>query len=397
MTKDMFLSSIDIGTSRLRAAMAHVDRTGKVQILGIGSARTPRLGIAMSSIGMWARYTFDFEECRESFRDAIKQVEKASGIKLKRACVGISSCGESISGYDPTISPFPQRGRRIHPSDLQVVFHGMLQTTGLNPDIFSQVHGFNLKYEMHLAIATMFYIQNAIRCMVDLGVRPEQYVRRPLATCVAALKPEEKKSGSVLVDVGDKATDIAAFSGGKLQEVVTLEVGGFDITKNIAVSMNLPYAIAEDLKKRHGMAAIAGQEKTSRISPEPITGEGNGVDLPRLNEIITAETVRILKHIKARMEFDRKPDVVVLTGGTANLPGIMPLAEQVFCLPVRIGVPDISVDLNKNFFTPEYTTIVGLILWYSGYLRRRDTPSFKQNFTSRLVGKLRDFITDENS
>lgn len=397
MISGKILSSIDIGTSRLRAAMAHVDRTGKVQILGIGSVPAPWMGIGTSSTGLWYCSIFNYNECRESFRDAIRQVEEVSGIRMKRACVSISSCGEPISGYDPSLSPFPRDGRKVHRNDLRLIFHCMLKESGLNPDIFKQVHGFNLDYQMHLAIAAMFYVQNVVRCMVDLGVRPEQYVRRPLATCVAALKPEEKESGSVLVDIGDRATDIVTFKSGRLQEVVTLAVGGFDITKNIAVSMNLPYAIAEGLKKRHGMAAIASQKRTSRISPEPIPGDGNGVDLPRLNEIITAETVRILKHVKARMEFERKPNFVVLTGGTANLPGIASLAEQVLCLPVRIGLPDSSIGLQRTFLAPEYTTIVGLILWYSDYLRESATPSFRENIARRFGVALRDFINDENS
>jgi cell division protein FtsA len=397
MIKDTILSSIDIGTSRLRAAMAHVDRTGKVQMLGIGSVPAPWMGIGTSSTGLWYRSIFDYNECRESFRDAIRQVEEASGIKMNRACVSISSCGEPISDNDPSMSPSPQLGRKVHPSDLQVIFHGMLQTTGLNPNIFRQVHGFNLDYQMHLAIAAMFYVQNAVRCMVDLGVKPEHYVRRPLATSMATLEPEEKESGSILVDMGDRATDIVTFKSGRLQEVVTLAVGGFDITKNIAVSMNLSCEIADDLKKRHGMAAIAGQKRTSRISPEPIPGDGNGVDLPRLNEIITAETVRILKHIKARMEFDRKPNIVVLTGGVANLLGIAPLAEQVLCLPVRIGLPDCSLGLQRTFLAPEYTTIVGLIFWYSDYLRESATPSFRENIARRFGVALRDLINSENS
>lgn len=381
--KDRVLSAIDIGTSKICAALACLDNEGKVRFLGIGTAFPD---------GLWRGVIIDINKVAESLRAAIRQAEKASGIRMTRACVGIGSYPESYHEPNST-SGLPRRYTRLRlrPEDGKCILYSDRNYS----DLLHRMHGFLLDDEMGIVTASVANIKNADKCLREIGIEPEHFVHRPLATSMAVLKPNEKKAHVAMVDIRGSATDVAIFKDGALWQTCTLRAGGSDITKDIvAASPGLSWEVAEELKKGFGRIVMPGVygEITAKDSFQ-IDESKYGLPSSRLNEIITAAAKEILEVTKTELSCDNQISSIILTGSTSNLPGIMALAREMFSLPVRIGIPSGVYDLPNTFMAPEYTTITGLLLWNAGHLAKNSACKVPQRvIRMELKGPLR-FIT----
>jgi len=174
--------------------------------------------------------------------------------------------------------------------------------------------------------------------------------------------------GVAVVDIGGGTTDLAIYVEGSVWGTLVREVGGNNITKDIAFVLRTPLATAEDAKVRyaHAVPSAVGQEEIIEIRT---FGEENltTISRQRLCQVVAArlEDVfeRVAREVK-RSGFDGLlPAGVVLTGGTANLMGIRDIAARVLQLPVRVGLPRRLHGLIETISNPAYATSVGLLLW----------------------------------
>jgi len=236
--------------------------------------------------------------------------------------------------------------------------------------------GYRLEVEAHIVTGAVTAIQNLIKCIQRAGVEIDDLVLQPLASSEAVLTPAEKDMGVMLVDCGGGTTDVAIFIDGSIWHTVVLPVGGNHITNDIAIVLRTPFDVAEYLKIRHGQARpnpvpegeVGPQGVEDQIEVESFIGsKKRAVSRTLLHRVIEARVHEIFQMLRAevrRVGYDGLlPAGMVLSGGTALLPGIDEVARDVLNMPVRIGIPGSLGGLSDAIDTPAYATCVGLVRW----------------------------------
>jgi cell division protein FtsA len=227
------------------------------------------------------------------------------------------------------------------------------------------MHGFRLDVETHVITAAVTSIQNLIKTIRSLRIDIEDLVLEPLASSEAVLTEDERQIGVVMADIGGGTTDVAVFKDGSIWHTSILPVAGYQLTRDVAIGLGLPFEIAEEMKKNYGsvMPVYEGQNDT----PSPISKDGHGVNYQDLCDIIRARVEEILKLIVLEMPNSNYEELIpaglVLTGGSSNLAGIATLGQETLNFPVRVGVPSNMGGIGDVLEDPAYATSVGLVLW----------------------------------
>jgi cell division protein FtsA len=254
--------------------------------------------------------------------------------------------------------------------------------------------GVRLEVEVHLVTGAATSVQNVIRSVNRAGLAVQDIVLEPLACSEAVVSAEEKELGILLIDLGGGTTDAALFRDGAIWYTGILPIGGDHISNDIAVGLRTPTAEAEDLKKRSGCAltALVREDETIDV---PSVGGRKPRQLSRqiLSEIIQPRVEEIFTLVArdvARAGFqDVAAAGVVVTGGTSIMQGVPELAEQIFDLPVRRGVPTEVAGLADVVRSPIYSTAVGLAR-YGARSHRGVAPEASEG---TLVTRVRDWLS----
>jgi cell division protein FtsA len=253
------------------------------------------------------------------------------------------------------------------------------------------MHGFRLDVETHIITAAVTSVQNLIKCVRRVGIDIEELVLEPLASAEAVLSEDERQVGVLLADIGGGTTDIAIFREGSIWHTAVLPVAGYQVTRDIAIGLGLPFEVAEEMKKKYGSVAPVFEGKSGSNN---LLTNGHGVSHRDLCDIIRARVEEILRLIVLEMpnsEYEKLiPDGIVLTGGSSNLAGIEALGRNTLQLPVRVGVPSNIYGISDTLHDPAYATGVGLVLWGA---KHKGTQAWKQHsglwrFVSRIFSLL---------
>jgi cell division protein FtsA len=227
------------------------------------------------------------------------------------------------------------------------------------------MHGFRLDVETHVITAAVTSIQNLVKCIRSIGIDIEDLVLEPLASSEAILTEDEKQVGVILADIGGGTTDVAVFKDGSIWHTSILPVAGYQLTRDIAIGLGLPFDVSEEMKKKYGsvMPVYEGKSESGAISQD-----GHGVSYQDLCDIIRARVEEIMRLILLEMpngEYETLvPAGLVLTGGSSNLSGMAVLGREVLRLPVRVGTPNNNISgIADVLHDPAYATSVGLLLW----------------------------------
>lgn len=411
---------IDVGTTKVVTLVGESGPDDQVNILGVGL--TP-------SKGMKKGIVVNVEDAVTSIVASVEKAERLSGYRIGSAYVGLAG-GHIHSINSRGVVAIPRADREITPPDLsraldaaraiaiptqREVLHviprsyivdgqeGIRDPVGLS--------GFRLEVEAHIVTGAVTAIQNLIKCIQRAGVEIDDLVLQPLASSEAVLSKAEKEMGAMLVDCGGGTTDVAIFIDGSIWHSVVLPVGGNHITNDIAIVLRTPFDVAEYLKIRHGQArSAATAEEGGPEMPGPqddeihvehfVGGKKRSISRTLLHQVIEARVEEIFRMLRAevrRVGYDGLlPAGVVLTGGTALLPGIEEVARNVLNLPVRVGIPVRLGGLADAIDSPAYATSVGLVRWG---LKRGGAPPFlvpeAQGWTrvyNRFKSWLREFL-----
>jgi cell division protein FtsA len=238
------------------------------------------------------------------------------------------------------------------------------------------MHGFRLDVETHIITAAVASIQNLTQCIRSLGIEIDDLILESLASGEAALTPEERENGVILADIGGGTTDVAVFKDNSVFHTSVVPVAGYQITRDISIGLKLPFEIAEEIKIKYGnVIPVADEGTTSKA----LTQSGHNVSHRELCEIIRMRVEELLRLIMLGLSSAEGAKLVpagmVLTGGSANLPGISELATQVTRLPVRVGTPHHLYSVSDSLCDPAYATSVGLLLWK---LKNEDTTDLPE-------------------
>ncbi len=393
MAKNEVVAAIDVGTTKICSIIANVGYGDGLQVLGVGV--TPSRGLHKSLV-------VNISEAKQSIRQSVKKAEQASGLKMDTAYVGVT--GRHIGSLNNRgVVAISRSDRLVRPDDLKRVLQ-TARTVAVPSDrkllhviprgyaLDGQVgvknpvgmHGFRLDVETHVITAAVASVQNLVKCIRGVGVDIEDLILEPLASGEAVLRPDEMEAGVILADVGGGTTDIAIFKEGSIWHTSILPVAGYQITRDIAIGLGLPFEVAEEMKKRYGsvMPIYNGREE------EPTTlkvENGYSVSHQDLSEVIRARVEEILKLVALEIPgtnyAKEVPCGLVLTGGSSNLLGIETLGQEVLGLPVRVGVPTGVYGIADILPDPAYATSVGLLLWGT---RRHEG---EQGWRSRGLGQ----------
>jgi len=382
MRKRTTLAAIDVGTTKICTTIAEAN-DGDVRVAGVGI--TP-------STGLHKGLVVNINDARESIRDSVSKAEQASGYRVESAYVGVT--GRHVSSLNNRgVVAITRNDRLVRPDDLRRVLQNAQSVRVPNDRKLLHIiprsyavdgqagvknpvgmHGFRLDVETHVITAAIASVQNLVKCIRGIGVDIEDLVLEPLASSEAILTEDEKQVGVVLADIGGGTTDIAVFKDGSIWHTAILPVAGYQLTRDIAIGLGLPFDVAEEMKKRYGsvMPVYEGQSETT----SPIAEDGHGASYQDLCDIIRARVEEILRLILLelpRAEYESLvPAGLVLTGGSSNLSGMDALGRDILRLPVRVGTPSSVFGITDALRDPAYATSVGLLLWGAKHEGRSD-------------------------
>jgi cell division protein FtsA len=368
------ISCIDVGTTKVCSIMANVGQGGDLQVLGVGVTHTK---------GLHKGLVVNITEAKESIRASVRRAEQASGLKMESVYVGVT--GRHITSLNKKGVVSISRGDRlVRPDDLKRVLrsartysipndrrllHVIPRSYALDGQVGVKnpvgMHGFRLDVETHVITAAVSSVQNLVKCIRGANLEIEDLVLEPLASAEAVLRPDERDAGVILADIGGGTTDIAIFKNGSIWHTAILPVAGYQITRDIAIGLGLPFDVAEQMKRKYGSVlplCDGADDEATTMGME----NGYGVSYQDLNDIVRARVEEIMKLIALELPPDYVKEVpagMVLTGGCANLRGIEALGQEVLELPVRVGVPTGVYGIADILPDPAYATGVGLLLW----------------------------------
>ena len=369
---------LDIGTTKTCAVVA-VDGPNGLEIVGVGEA---------PSLGMRKGVVVDLEETIKSIEAATEKAERMAGMHVGDVFVGITGdhirstnnrAVVAVSGDDREVSPVDVRrvvdaSKIINlPADRQII-HALPRyftvdgQEGVDDPV--GMAGGRLEVDTHLITGGTTFITNVLKCVHRAGLEAAGLVFEPLASSAATLLQEEKQVGVVLLDIGGGTTDIAVFSLGSAIFTATIPVGGNILTNDISLGLKTTLAEAEDVKKRLGAAVRdAGAEETfavrtldGRSTKEHTTAQLRAIVVPRALETLRMAKQKIVDNVPRDLVLGE----VVMTGGGSQLPHLEKIAEDVFGLPVRVGLPNSVGGLTDAMTQPQYATAIGLVLFGAG-------------------------------
>ena len=227
--------------------------------------------------------------------------------------------------------------------------------------------GLRLEVQVHIVTGAVSAAQNIVKCVRRCGLEVNDLILQPLASSLAVLTEDEKELGVALIDIGGGTTDIAIYCQGSIRHTAVIPIAGDQITNDIAMALRTPTLEAEDLKIQHG---IARQEMADPNIMIEVAGVGDREPRPMSKQALAAvieprveELFILVRDVMRESGYEELvASGIVLTGGSALMPGMVELAEQVFLRPARIGVPEYRGHLHEVLRSPRFSTSIGLLL-----------------------------------
>ncbi len=376
---------LDIGTTKICAIVAERSGDG-IDVIGIGSH---------PSKGLRKGVVIDIEATVDSIRKAVDEAELMAGCEINACYAGIA--GGHIEARNE-IGMIAIKDREVRSVDLKRVIE-QAQAIAIPADrevihVIPQEYeidgqdgikhpvgmaGVRLIAKVHIVTAAVTSAQNIIKCCNKAGLNVIDIVLEPLASAEAVLAPDEKELGVALIDLGGGTTDLAVFQDGSIKHSAVLSLGGYHLTNDAAVGLRTPFDQAERLKRRFGCAAARYMPREEMLVVPSVGGRApRDVSRKMLSEFLEPRAEEILTLVRDELErtdfLRRIPSGIVVTGGSSALEGFPELAEEIFELPVRRGVPRNVGGLTDRIQSPEFATSVGLSIWGS---KHHSKPRFR--------------------
>jgi len=364
---------LDIGTSKVVAIVGEIKPDGEIEVIGIGS--NPSRGLKKGVV-------VNIESTVQSIHRAVEEAELMAGCQIHSVHTGIA--GSHIRSLN-SHGIVAIKDKEVTPSDVervidaaravaipadQKILHilpqefiiddqeGIMEPVGMS--------GVRLEARVHMVTGAVSAAQNIIKCVRRCGLEADDLVLEQLSSSYAVLTEDEKELGVCLVDIGGGTTDIAVFTEGAIRHTAVIPIAGDQVTNDIAVALRTPTQHAEEIKIKYACALtqLARNDQTIEV---PSIGERPPRRLSRqtLAEVVEPRYDELLNLVQAELRRSGFEDLiaggVVVTGGSAKMEGLIELAEEVFHMPVRLGIPQYVTGLGDVLNNPIYATGVGLL------------------------------------
>ncbi|MCH8018401.1 cell division protein FtsA [candidate division KSB1 bacterium] len=370
-----YIAGLDIGTTKIAAIIAEVNGSPEPTIIGVGTS---------PSDGLRKGVVVNLEKTIRSIEAAIEEAERMAGVQIDEVFAGIAGDHiRSINGRGVVAVAGPNN--EITPADIRRVIdaakavalpidrevlhilpqefivddqHGIKDPVGMS--------GVRLEVEVHIVTGAITSAQNIYRSISRAGMRAMDLVLEPLASSYSVLGEDEKELGVIVMDLGGGTTDIAMFFEECIRHTAVVGLGGKSITNDLALGLRTPVDQAENIKIQHGCAIRKPGFRDETIEvpgvggrPERRLSKAYLVDIiqPRMEEILTLAH----REIKKSNYVHLMTAGLVLTGGGSLLEGTVELAEEIFDMSVKLGVPNRFNGLTDLAQSPIHATGVGLV------------------------------------
>ncbi|MEC7803636.1 MAG: cell division protein FtsA [Pseudomonadota bacterium] len=366
---------LDIGTSKVVAIVAKVQDDGELEVIGFGSH---------PSHGLKRGVVVNIEATVNSIQRAVEEAELMAGCEIHSVYTGIA--GSHIRSLN-SHGIVAIRDREVGRSDVervidaaravaipadQRVLHVLPQEfiidgqEGIRDPI--GMSGVRLEARVHIVTGAASAAQNIVKCVQRCGLEVEDIVLEQLAASYAVLTEDEKELGAALIDIGGGTTDIAVFHDGAIKHTAVIPIAGDQVTNDIAISLRTPTQYAEEIKIKFACALsqLANSDETIEV---PSVGDRPPRRLARqtLAEVVEPRYEELFTLVGNELRRSGFQEMIaagiVITGGSSKMEGAVELAEEVFHMPVRLGMPQYVQGLGEIVRNPIHATGVGILLY----------------------------------
>jgi cell division protein FtsA len=394
-TEKNMIVGLDIGTSKVVAIVGEIASDGGIEIIGIGSH---------PSKGLKKGVVVNIESTVHSIQRAVEEAELMAGCQIHSVFAGIA--GSHIRSLN-SHGIVAIRDKEVTPGDVervidaaravaipadQKILHILPQEfviddqDGIREPV--GMCGVRLEAKVHMVTGAVSAAQNIVKCVRRCGLEVDDIILEQLASSYSVLTEDEKDLGVCLVDIGGGTTDIAIFTEGSIRHTAVIPIAGDQVTNDIAVALRTPTQYAEEIKIKYACALtqLAARDESIEV---PSVGDRPPRRLARqtLAEVVEPRYEELLSLVQAELRRSGFEDLIaagiVLTGGSSKIEGLVDLAEEVFHVPVRLGVPQTVVGLVDVVRNPIYATGVGLLLFGS---QNRVQRAFEADFGRGVRG-----------
>jgi len=368
--KDLVVG-LDIGTAKVMVVVAEVLPSGELKLAGMGVA---------PSNGLKRGVVVNIDATVQSIQQALKEAEFMADCKITRVYTGIT--GSHIRGMNstgmvavkdrevtaPDVARVVETAKAINISTDQRLLLVQPQEFVIDGQEVREpigMSGIRLEAKVHIVTGAQSAAENIIKCVRRCGLEVDQLMLNPLASSLSVLTDDERELGVALVDIGAGTTDVAIFTNGSIRHTAVIPIAGDLITSDIAMALRTPTKDAEEIKIESGFAKqmLADPEIQVEVpglgdrSPRMLSRQAlAGVIEPRVEEIFSL----VQQVIRDSGYEEVLSSGIVLTGGSAVMPGMVELGEDIFLKPVRRGVPNYNSGLADMVSQPRAATAMGL-------------------------------------
>lgn len=364
---------LDIGTSKVLVIVVEVSEDGKMEVIGVGHhpARGLRKGVVAN-----------IESTVQSIQRAVEEAELMAGCQIYSVFAGIAGAHISsinshgvvaikdnevaehdiervIDAAKAMAIPNDQRILHVLPQDYIIDGQdGIREPVGMC--------GVRMEARVHMITGAVSAAQNIVKCIRRCGLEVDDIILEQIASSEAVLTEDERELGVCMIDIGGGTTDIAIFNEGTIRHTAVIPIAGDQVTNDIAVAFHTPTQAAEDIKKKYGCTLVQLVDENQTIETPSMGGRPpRSLSRRNLAEIIEPRIEELLMIVQAEIRKSGFEEVIgsgiVLTGGTSRIEGMMDLAEEIFHLPVRQGLPNYEGSLSEVIQNPIYSTGIGLV------------------------------------
>ncbi|MBI3527817.1 MAG: cell division protein FtsA [Betaproteobacteria bacterium] len=395
---------LDIGTSKIAAIVAEMKPEGGFEVIGMGSS---------PSRGLKKGVVVNIESTVNAIQRALEEAELMADCKIRDVWTGIA--GSHIRSFN-SHGMVAIKDREVAQSDVdrvvetakaisiptdQQILHVLNQEFVIDgqEDVREPLgmSGVRLEVKVHIVTGAVSAAQNIMKCVRRCGLEVNDLILQPLASAMAVLSEDEKDLGVCLVDIGGGTSDIAVFTQGAIRHTAVIPIAGDQITNDIAMALRTPTKEAEEIKRRYGCALreLADPQEMVEV---PGVGERGSKKMSRqtLGEVIEPRVEELYSLVQAELRRSGFEELlssgIVITGGSAAMQGMVELGEEVFHMPVRLGLPSYAGGLSEVIRNPRYSTGVGLLMAGFSQHQRQQIEKMQSGSFKQIVGRMRKWF-----
>jgi len=395
---------LDIGTSKIVAIVAELQPEGTVKVIGLGQH---------ISRGLKKGVVINIESTMQSIQRALEEAELMADCKINNVYTGIAGSHiKSLNSHgmvkikDAEVSQMDvdrviETARAIAlPADQQIL-HILTQEFIIDgqEDVREPLgmSGMKLEVKVHIVTGAVAAAQNIVKCIKRCGIEVSDLILQPLASSLAVLTEDEKELGVCLVDIGGGTTDIAVFKQGAIRHTAVVPIAGDQMTNDVAVAFRTPTQSAEDIKVKHGCALRQLADPREIVEVPGVDGrEPRQLSVQTLAEVLEPRIVELYELVLNELRRSGMEEMIasgiVITGGSAMMKGMVELGEEIFHMPVRMGLPRYVGGLSEVVSNPRYATGVGLVLMGKQQLERHITGQMESSSLGRILDRMKSWF-----